>query len=98
VTPRAANILIFRKTPQAGASQVPLSLRGHVTVVTAQSDRTAAALVACYRIERHLGEAGMATVYLAEDLRYDRKVALELPTTMGGEFADQVALLLRVNC
>jgi serine/threonine protein kinase len=29
-----------------------------------------------YTIERDLGEDGMAAVYLAEDLRHERKVAL----------------------
>jgi serine/threonine-protein kinase len=53
-------------------------------------DRLTAALVDRYRIERELGAGGMATVYLAEDLKHDRKVALkvlrpELSAILGGE-------------
>ncbi len=43
-----------------------------------------------YRIERHLGEGGMATVYLAEDLKHERKVTVkvlrpELAAVLGAE-------------
>jgi hypothetical protein len=40
--------------------------------------RLAAAVAGRYRIERELGAGGMATVYLAEDLRHYRRVAIKL--------------------
>ena len=48
------------------------------------------ALANRYRIESHLGEGGMATVYLAHDLKHDRPVALkvlrpELAAVIGAE-------------
>jgi len=40
--------------------------------------RLAAALANRYRIERELGAGGMATVYLAHDLKHDRNVAIKV--------------------
>jgi serine/threonine-protein kinase len=42
------------------------------------SDRLTAALADRYTIERELGEGGMATVFLAQDLKHQRKVAIKL--------------------
>jgi serine/threonine protein kinase len=46
--------------------------------VTNDLDRPKAALADRYAIERELGQGGMATVYLAEDLKHHRKVALKV--------------------
>ncbi len=58
-----------------------------MTEITA---RLSTALADRYKIERHLGEGGMATVYLAEDLKHHRKVAVkvlrpELAAILGAE-------------
>ena len=53
-------------------------------------ERLVAALAERYRLERQLGQGGMATVYLAQDLKHDRKVAIkvlrpELAAIIGAE-------------
>ncbi len=52
--------------------------------------RLQTALADHYRIERELGQGGMATVYLAQDLKHDRNVAIkvlrpELAAVIGAE-------------
>jgi eukaryotic-like serine/threonine-protein kinase len=60
-------------------------------------DRLAVALAHRYRIERELGAGGMATVYLAEDLKHRRRVAVkvlkpELAAVLGAErFVQEIA-------
>ena len=54
------------------------------------TDRLAAALADRYAIEREIGAGGMATVYLAEDLKHHRQVAVkvlrpELAAILGAE-------------
>src|SRR5688500_4429569 len=58
--------------------------------MTATLDLLAAALADRYRVERELGAGGMATVYLAVDVRHQRRVALkvlhpELSAVLGPE-------------
>ncbi len=61
--------------------------------------RLSTALADRYRIERELGRGGMATVYLAHDLKHDREVALkvlnpELGMDIGVErFAREIKLV-----
>src|SRR5918996_3989627 len=56
-----------------------------------------------YRIERQLGAGGMATVYLATDLKHDREVALkvlrpELGAVLGTErFLAEVKITARLD-
>ena len=58
--------------------------------MTDPTSRLSTALADRYRIERELGQGGMATVYLAEDLCHRRRVALkvlrpELAAVLGAE-------------
>jgi len=67
------------------------------------NDRPAAALSDRYRIERELGQGGMATVYLAHDLKHDRRVAIkvlrrELGETLGAErFLQEIRVAARLQ-
>src|SRR3954471_18108949 len=66
-------------------------------------DLLAAALADRYRVERELGRGGMATVYLAHDLRHDRPIALkvlrpELAASLGPErFLQEIRIAARLR-
>ena len=71
--------------------------------VQASREILQANLAARYRLDRELGRGGMATVYLAHDLRHDRPVALkvlhaELAASMGAErFQREIKLAARLQ-
>ncbi len=61
------------------------------------------ALHTAYRVERELGSGGMATVYLAEDVKHRRQVAVkvlhpELSAAIGAErFAREIEIIARLT-
>ncbi|MEP6745631.1 MAG: serine/threonine-protein kinase, partial [Gemmatimonadota bacterium] len=71
--------------------------------MTTSLDRLTAALADRYIIERELGAGGMATVYLAEDLKHHRKVAVkvlrpDLAASLGAErFLREIAVAARLQ-
>src|SRR2546425_12811954 len=60
-----------RTTPSPAPKAGPAALRN-------PRERLNAALAGRYAIERELGSGGMATVYVAEDLKYHRTVAVKV--------------------
>ena len=66
-------------------------------------DRLNTALAGLYAIERELGRGGMATVYLANDLKHQRQVAIkvmlpELSTSIGAErFLREIQIAARLS-
>ncbi len=61
------------------------------------TSRLSTALADRYKLEHHLGEGGMATVYLAEDLKHKRKVAVKVLRPELAEALEADLLLRRVS-
>ncbi len=65
--------------------------------------RLTAALAGRYRIEREIGAGGAATVYLADDLKHDRRVAIkvlrpQVAEALGPErFEDEIRIAARLH-
>src|SRR3990170_8940316 len=89
-SPRTGSTSCARASPdRRGHDLVDRSYRS-CTRMSFPFARLVAALADRYAIERELGAGGMATVYLAADLKHDRKVALkvlkpELAAVLGAE-------------
>ncbi|MBA3467863.1 MAG: serine/threonine protein kinase, partial [Gemmatimonadaceae bacterium] len=66
-------------------------------------DRVRSSLAQSYSVDRELGRGGMATVYLAQDVKHDRTVALkvlhhELAASLGPDrFLREIKLAARLN-
>ena len=66
-------------------------------------ERLSTALAERYRIEREVGRGGMATVYLAEDLKHHRHVAIkvmkpQLAAALGSErFLREIEISARLH-
>ena len=78
-----------------GRTHIPPMIRHHEHLAEALADR--------YRLERPLGQGGMATVYLAQDLKHDREVALkvlrpDLAAVLGAErFLQEIRISAKLD-
>jgi serine/threonine-protein kinase len=78
-----------------GSPMYPRRVDAPVALIEALADR--------YRLDRQLGAGGMATVYLARDVKHDREVAIKvlhpnLAETLGRErFLREIQLAARLN-
>src|SRR5690242_13764588 len=77
--------------------------RSYVRVMAEVRNQLTRALADRYVIEREVGAGGMATVYLARDLKHDRQVALkvlrpELSAALGPErFSREIRFVAQFN-
>lgn len=87
---------LARPTPSAGLS-------AQEAVAADTLTRLKGAIGDRYEVERELGRGGMATVYLAKDIKHDREVAIkvllpELSASIGGErFEREIRLAAKLQ-
>jgi len=92
-------------TPAAGNREIrPVPLPdSRLFQLTELKQELESALASRYRLVRELGRGGMATVYLSDDLRHDRRVAVkvlhpELSSSLGPDrFLREIRLAARLN-
>src|SRR5881398_2622108 len=72
-------------------------------ILTELQETLRGALAGAYAVERELGRGGMATVYLAEDKKHGRKVAIKvlrpgLAASLGAErFLQEIGIAARLS-
>ncbi len=82
---------------------MPARWPARIEIMSDAPPRLTSALADRYRLERELGRGGMATVYLAQDLKHDRPVALkvlnpELSALLGAErFHQEIRVTARLR-
>src|SRR5688572_18078608 len=90
----------WRGAPLASTISGPLRNRGSMSEV---DTRLRAALAGRYDVERVLGHGGMATVYLARDVKHGREVAVkvlrpDLAVAVGADrFLREIAIAARLQ-
>src|ERR1044071_7306364 len=88
---------------EVGPKARPLRHPSRFRAVPRTQERLQSQLAALYTIERVLGRGGMATVFLARDVRHDREVAIkvlhpELSASIGGErFGREIKLAAKLQ-
>src|SRR5688572_15209031 len=93
-----------RRAPPAESGVARCGLHARMRAPMIETlQRLTAALADRYRVERELGAGGMATVYLAHDLKHQRNVAIkllhpDLGAALGGErFLSEVRTTARLQ-
>src|SRR5687768_8605000 len=91
------------RASHSGLGRSDEARRGRGQPMSAVMERLSTALADRYRIQRELGQGGMATVYLAHDVRHERDVAVkvlspELAESLGRQrFVREIRMAAKLN-